>query len=382
MRLFSVVTISLLTAAIALECNICGPGNAIGKPEGILAIPVAGLDRVMSCQRWQESQEVTELFCQERMLQHAADPCECRLPSGSRVLQSQEQTIPDIISSRPELSIFLDALLESGMLEGLGDPNAKFTVFAPSNEAIEASPDFIVSAMTSDPQGWIGHLHATLNNHIVPNQGLTETLVFDKTRTTIQSLQDLLEVAPGNRRVGGASIVTADLVASNGYVHIVSNIIKPAFFSNSFARLELQPEYGPDWINRTSLVDIVDFVGGRDVLKGSFEAGATFAGCRQRALNRLGLDYLKQTINGAKNVKYGELMNETLKKETLRNFVKYQLIPTNYYLDQVPDGFTALVTPVADCGAMWITKKNKNLCFNDACVVATPKFRTYLSKNG
>ena len=220
-----------------------------------------------------------------------------------------------------------------------------------------------------------------LLHHVVAGQRLTQDAIFDTTKTEIPSLSGgVIRITQFNKQIEAATLIVSDVEASNGILHVVDKVFP--LFDSSFAQLEKQPEYGPDALDRVSLVDVVDFVNGRGVLDRVYETGATFAGCRVRAFNRMGLDYLTQTINGAQDVKTGELLNETRKDETIRDFLEYSLLDQNFVLEDIPNGYVELVRPVAGCAHMFVTKRNGQLCFNDGCVVATPDPRTYLSSNG
>jgi hypothetical protein len=138
---------------------------------------------------------------------------------------------------------------------------------------------------------------------------------------------------------------------------------------------------GPDELGRVALTDVVDFVDARSELSQYRSEGQTFVGCRIRAFNRLD-EYLPQTINESYNVTYGEFLNETFQAETIRNFIQYSIIPKNYYLDDMAEGFAELTVPLPKCGHMWVTKRDGRLCFNNGCVVETPDPRQYLASNG
>jgi hypothetical protein len=126
----------------------------------------------------------------------------------------------------------------------------------------------------------------------------------------------------------------------------------------------------------------VDFVGARSELSQYRSEGQTFVGCRIRAFNRLE-EYLPQTINESpKGVIEGEFLNATFKAETIRNFIQYSIIPKNYYLEDMEEGFAELTVPLPKCGHMWVTKRDGRLCFNNGCVVETPDPRQYLASNG
>jgi uncharacterized surface protein with fasciclin (FAS1) repeats len=283
------------------------------------------------------------------------------------------------------LSMFRDALQAIGLLdEFLGDAVTRnYTVFAPTNGAIKENGHFTVYMKGLDEE-WHFHLKGAVMHHIVTNATLLTEHIFDLKTTEIQSMQtDFVDVSQWPKNIGGAAIIAerSNLEASNGVLHIIDKVLQADFMDQPFSQLELQSEYGPDDLDRVAMADVVDFVGGRETLNQILEAGQTFVGCNIRAFNRLD-EYLPWTLNDSLNVTYGEFLNETFREETRHNFIEYNLIPKNYYYDDIPDGFTDLTVPVNQCGHMWVTKNNGQLCFNNGCVVETPELRTFLASNG
>jgi uncharacterized surface protein with fasciclin (FAS1) repeats len=317
--------------------------------------------------------------------------------SDSKTVASA-QSLRDLIVDHPDLAVFRTAMNALGVMEELlsGDNGQTYTVFAPTDSAINASKWFNAYMVGMEGgngyQGnnsiWHDNLRFSIYNHIVPNASLLYDELFDGSVGTIQSLWDPLEVGSFLQVVSGAAIEQRNITASNGILHTVSSVMEPRFYNNSFAALELQPELGPDdpalGLNRVSMVTIVDFVDGRDILDEFRPNGTTFSGCRIRALNRITLDYLFQTVNNAENpnVKYGEFMNETRRNQTRDELLRYNLIPRNYYAGDYPDGFFELVQPVNQCGNMWITKMEGRMAFNEGREVAEPAPRRFIANNG
>lgn len=295
-------------------------------------------------------------------------------------------TLRELIVSREELTLFRDFLDQAGLLETLlDDESQQLTVFAPDNFAMQNDRNIALysKGMDETPPRWYQTMLATCQNHMVADQVLTFDQIFDQVRTEITSMHDTWTVAQFSFLVGGAEVETANLVASNGILHVTRGIIAPVFFSQTFAQLELQEEFGPDVLERISMVDVVDNIpGARQVLATFHDTGLTYAGCRIRAFNRMGLDYLPQTINGGQFVKENELMNASFAEQSLHNFVEYQLIPKNYYYPDIEKNFEQLVMPINKCSHIWITNRFGTLCFNDACIVSTPDPRWFLASNG
>jgi hypothetical protein len=293
-------------------------------------------------------------------------------------------TVRDAIEARDDVLRFQQALIALDMFEQvLGDETEIFTVFAPTDSAIADSElwNLYFIGIDENPPTWERHLRAAVNNCIVKGSSLKSSQIFNDQTTELESMQDRLLISQFLGRVQGAPIETADIVASNGILHVMSGVLEPDFFDHSFADLEEQPEFGPDYLDRVSLVDVVDVSGSRGVLGVSREQGTTFVGCRIRAYVRMGQDYLPQTINGAVTVRDGELMNSTRANETHAEMM-YSLIPQNYYSENILPGFYDLVLPVNDCAHMWVNEFEGVLVFNDGLTVETPNERTYLASNG
>jgi len=307
------------------------------------------------------------------------------------------ESIRDIILRREDLSQFRLALQRTGFLEGMldgldGTRNQKasedvYTVLAPSNEAIEKNEFFktYMAGIHENPPRWHHHIVRATRHHILDQVSLNSTQLFDKKYDAHYSLEAPVEVSHFFKVIGGSALKVTDLKADNGYVHIVDKVIEAPFFEHSFAALTEQSEFGPDWLDRVSLKTIVDFVDGYHVYNHLLESGQTHVGCRIRALNRIGLFYLPQCINGAPDTTIitGEFLNETWIDRTVHDFLEYTLINRNYYNPDIPDRYQELIRSTNDCSDMWVTKSaTGKLCFNDGCVVATPDSREYLASNG
>jgi uncharacterized surface protein with fasciclin (FAS1) repeats len=301
-------------------------------------------------------------------------------------LAHEVQNFTDDISGENALSIFSNALKSTKMLEELlGNETRTFTVFAPTNQAMMASPVmslFLHGSNGTETPTWNRHLMTALRHHIVPDFLLNRTEIFNNQRVEIMSIQEGINISQFEQTIHGSQLVEYDIPATNGILHVVNKVLEPNFFKQTFSQLELQEEFGPDHLDRTAMVDVVDLVKGRDILDEIRPDGQTFVGCRIRAFNRLE-EYLPQAINGSpEGVIRGEFLNITNRNETIHDFIRYSMIPKNYYSADIPNGFMELTIPVPNCGHMWVTKKDDLLCFNNGCVVETPDPREYLASNG
>jgi uncharacterized surface protein with fasciclin (FAS1) repeats len=299
------------------------------------------------------------------------------------------QSLRDLIMGTEEISEFRVALERTGYLEQilneLNDPDMVYTVLAPSNEAIDGNVYFqtYMKGIHENPPRWHYHIERATRHHILDGVALNTTQIFDQSKDVHYSLEGPVPVSHFFNVIGGASIQVSNLKAANGFLHIIDKVIEAPFFEHSLSSLEEQPEYGPDWLDRVSMQTIVDFVGARSTYNNILESGQTHVGCRIRGLNRIGLFYLPQTINQSPDIKFGEFLNETWTNRTVHDFLEYTLINRNYYNRDIPDRYQELIMATNGCSHMWVTKsRTGTLCFNDACVVATPNSREYLANNG
>lgn len=293
------------------------------------------------------------------------------------------------------LSYFRDALMACDLLDQLLDNvESEYTIFAPTNAALKANKQFLLylQGLEDMPQSrWYYNLRTTLLYHMAPNVTLLSADIFDSQRTEIETMLGVesnytIPVSQFSKKLGGAGLIQSNIQRSNGVLHVIDRVLVPKYLSQSLSMLELQPEYGPDVLERTALVDVVAVMDPtRSTLNQISQTGLTFAGCRIRAFNRLE-EYLPQTINYSLNVTHGELLNETYAAQAKSNLLEYSLIAKNYYYDDIPDGYEELVTPLSGSkcnGAqMWITKSEGALCFNSGCTIEMPNVRKYLASNG
>jgi len=299
-------------------------------------------------------------------------------------------TLRDLLLADDSLSLFRGCLSALRLLEDeLDDTDRTYTIFAPTNKAMQESRFFqlYMSSMDQTVPRWKHHLDPAVRNHMVENEAMTEAQIFDGSKNHIFSMEDSLVVHALNGDtlglIGGARIEAADLRADNGILHVIDKVMPADFFAHSFEELERQQEFGPDWLDRVSLQTIVDFNNARRVYTSLVEEGQTMVGCRIRALNRIGLFYLPKTLNRSPEIKFGEFLNASNREQTVHDMIEYSLIHKNYYRIDLPDHYIEWVMASNGCSHILVSKSSTGrLCFNDGCQVADPKPREFLANNG
>lgn len=136
-------------------------------------------------------------------------------------------TIIAVASNNPNLSILVSALERADLSL---DRNGLFTVFAPTNDAfIQFLNDNNFESLNDVP---IPTLRQVLLNHMVTgvnmstdlSTGYIKTLAKGNASST-NTLSMFVNTASGVRLNGVANVIAADVMASNGVVHVVDAVI-------------------------------------------------------------------------------------------------------------------------------------------------------------
>ncbi|WP_116124654.1 fasciclin domain-containing protein [Lewinella sp. IMCC34183] len=147
------------------------------------------------------------------------------------------QTIAQLAAENPDLSILVKALKATGYDQPLSDASASFTVFAPTNAAFEALPAGVLDNLMKPENA--NSLKYLLMYHVSPNlvrasDIATKVADADNGQISPQTLHGDLTVTEQNGKVmikdaagRTATVTQADIVASNGVVHVIDKVLVP-----------------------------------------------------------------------------------------------------------------------------------------------------------
>lgn len=114
----------------------------------------------------------------------------------------------------------LVAAVEAASLRATLESGGPFTVFAPTDAAFDALPDGTVDALLADPPA----LAQILQYHVIDGTLASGDVA---SRTLIPTLNGQAVTVGDGVTIDGASIVTADVEASNGVIHIIDEVLLP-----------------------------------------------------------------------------------------------------------------------------------------------------------
>jgi transforming growth factor-beta-induced protein len=114
------------------------------------------------------------------------------------------------------------ALGAAGLVEALKG-EGPFTVFAPTDEAFAALPEGTVEGLLKDPKA----LAEILKYHVVAGKVMAADAAKLTEAETLQGAPIAISVKDGKVMINDAEVVSADVLANNGVIHVINKVILP-----------------------------------------------------------------------------------------------------------------------------------------------------------
>ena len=144
------------------------------------------------------------------------------------------QSIVQIASGNPDFSTLVSLVQKAGLVEAISAPGP-FTVFAPTNEAFaklaKAAPA-TYAAVLADP----ALLAKVLTYHVVAGDiKSAQAIAVAQQNGTVKALEGepiSLSLKDGKLTLNGsATVITANILATNGVIHVIDTVIVPPSLS-------------------------------------------------------------------------------------------------------------------------------------------------------
>ncbi|MBA2116282.1 fasciclin domain-containing protein [Bremerella alba] len=139
----------------------------------------------------------------------------------------KEHTQKDIVDTAVEAGSFktlVAAVQAAGLVETLKG-KGPFTVFAPTDEAFAALPEGTVQNLLKPENK--EKLVKILTYHVVPGKVLAKDAMKLKEAKTVEGSTIDIVVKDGAVMIDEAKVVKADIVTSNGVIHVINQVIMP-----------------------------------------------------------------------------------------------------------------------------------------------------------
>jgi len=134
---------------------------------------------------------------------------------------SGPKTIAQTAAATPSLSTLNKLIADAGLTETLNG-TGPYTVFAPSDEAFKAVPAKTLEALAKDKE----QLKAVLTYHVVAGSVTSATMTTGPAKS-VQGANLGVAKAGSFVTVEDAVVTQADVVASNGVVHVIDKVLMP-----------------------------------------------------------------------------------------------------------------------------------------------------------
>ena len=135
-----------------------------------------------------------------------------------------EPDIVDIASSNEDFSTLVAAVSAAGLVDTLkGD--GPFTVFAPTNEAFAALPAGTVENLLKPENK--DQLIKVLTYHVVPGAVSSDQLAGKRQDVATVQGQTVHVDGRNGVKVNTSRVTTADIIASNGVIHVIDKVLLP-----------------------------------------------------------------------------------------------------------------------------------------------------------
>ena len=133
--------------------------------------------------------------------------------------------IVDIAAGNEDFSTLVAAVSAAGLVDTLkGD--GPFTVFAPTNAAFAALPEGTVESLLLPENK--DTLVSILTYHVVPGAVTSDQLIGQRLNVaTVQGGTVHIDATGGGVQVNDSNVTTADIIATNGVIHVIDAVLLP-----------------------------------------------------------------------------------------------------------------------------------------------------------
>ncbi|MGI9203813.1 MAG: fasciclin domain-containing protein [Woeseiaceae bacterium] len=146
------------------------------------------------------------------------------LVTASPKANAAQGDIVDVAVSAGQFNT-LAAALEAADLVATLQGEGPFTVFAPTDEAFAALPAGTVETLLKPENR--DQLISILTYHVVAGKVMAADVVSLNEAETVNGSDVAIKVVDGNVLINDATVVAADVEASNGVIHVVNKVILP-----------------------------------------------------------------------------------------------------------------------------------------------------------
>lgn len=136
-------------------------------------------------------------------------------------VETRQLTIVETATAAGSFTTLVAAIKAAGLVETLSG-EGPFTVFAPNDEAFAKLPKGTVESLLQDKK----RLTELLTYHVIPGKVMADAAKSLSSAKTVQGRSLRLDSSAG-MRVNQAHVTTSDVIAANGVIHVIDEVLVP-----------------------------------------------------------------------------------------------------------------------------------------------------------
>jgi uncharacterized surface protein with fasciclin (FAS1) repeats len=142
--------------------------------------------------------------------------------SQPEIADEPTMNIVELAASAGSFNTLVAAVKAAGLVETLSG-EGPFTVFAPTDEAFALIPQADLDALLADKEA----LTAVLTYHVVPGKVFAKDVVDLSSAKTVNGQSVQIKTWEGQVKIDEATVVSTDIEATNGIIHVIDRVILP-----------------------------------------------------------------------------------------------------------------------------------------------------------
>jgi uncharacterized surface protein with fasciclin (FAS1) repeats len=142
--------------------------------------------------------------------------------SSAKQTGMSDKNIVQTAVAAGQFKTLVSLVKQAGLAGALSAPG-QLTVFAPTDAAFAKVPKATLAALGKDK----ALLKSVLLYHVAKGKVTAAKVVKLKSVKTLEGASLAIRVTGGKVFVGGAQVVTPDVMASNGVIHVINKVLIP-----------------------------------------------------------------------------------------------------------------------------------------------------------
>jgi uncharacterized surface protein with fasciclin (FAS1) repeats len=131
-------------------------------------------------------------------------------------------SIVEIATGSDDFESLVEALSAQGLVDDLSGAGP-FTVFAPTDDAFADLPAYVGKVLEEKPE----LLTSILLYHVVPGEFFAADVLKNRGLKTLEGSRVIVREKSGDVFINQSEVVTANVDASNGVVHVIDQVLIP-----------------------------------------------------------------------------------------------------------------------------------------------------------